>query len=478
VSSGVEPLRRGLRWGARLVHPALREKLLWAAHRGTGDQRLLVLRAEDLQRLGRLTEAVGAYRRVLDAVSGGAWVDDRQALQFAAARGLHRLGERAPDDPLFAVEVAPGPAVAPQRRRDAVGSFDVRVSYMGLRVSGQLRQKAVTDDGIEGLEVRVGDALVRRLPLPAAGRAGVFGFLVRRPALAVLPPRAGVNVRAVGRGGAATWPLTAGAGEVVACTVPFGDGTAGERARGGPLVDKKGRLRRSDTELATQQAGLLALYERAARAFERLFDRPLFLLYGTLLGLHRQGDFIPGDDDFDVGYVSSLGTPRDVKAETLEIMRGLVREGFEVGVNRRGKPFRIREPGGSVDLHLDARPLWQQDGRVWAHKQASLDLPIDAFGRVRRVAFRGVQAAVPEGTEVFLEAYYGAGWRVPDPAYSNDAMCVAPTVVAHLAKLCLTRSEIKALGDELNGLAGGGAFYAVAYHELYPLDVYERRVGW
>lgn len=463
---------------AQRTPPIVRERVLRLAYRATGALRFLVVQADDLARLGRQREALATYRAVLDAVAANPYVQDRQALQFAAARGRHHLGVDEVADPLFSVRLEPGPIQPRPTRSRVIGRYTVRLSYMGLRIAGHLHRAAMERAGVDAVEVRIGESLVRRVNVAPGPRGATFSLLIRRPALAAFPPRALLSVRPLLQGATPGPPLLFDSSTSVACEVPFGDDSAGERAGGGSLVDKKGRLRRTRAEVTEQQGALLALYARASGTFEQLFGRPLFVLYGTLLGLHRDGDFIPGDDDFDVGYVSHETSPEAVKVEVLDVMRRLVGEGFEIGVNRKGKPFRLRAPGEGVDLHLDARPVWHQDGRVWAHKQASLELPFDAFTRVRRLPFRAVEAVVPDGAETFLEAYYGEGWRVPDPGYSNDAMDVPAAVRATLDRVCLSARDIERLHLELEDEVSGGRFFAIAYHDLYPLDVYERRVGW
>ncbi len=462
----------------RALPPALQDVGLAAAHRLTRDVRVMLVRARALEAHGRRDEATDVYRAAVERLDGEPTIANRQSLQFAAQAGLHRHAATDVTDPHFDVEVQ-APRTAPRSSAERVaGTFRVTKPFLGLRLRGFVDRSSPEGRDAVGVEVMVDGVGIRPLTLATSGRLAPFDLLIRRPALGAFPQRAALAVHTLlpdGRRGA---PLGFGEGDHAVCIVPHGTGTLLSGAASGPAIDKKGRVRRDGAAVRRQQDAYLASYARTNAAFEALFGRPLFLLYGTLLGRYRDGDFIPGDDDFDVGYVSFQTRPEDVKGEAADVMRRLVGAGFEVSVNRRGKPFRVRAPDDGIDLHLDARPVWYQRGRVWAHKQAALELSLDGFSEVERVPFRDVVAAIPTATEAFLRAYYGEGWRVPDPGFSNESTTVPWSVRRTLARVCFGPNEIVALERELEGVEGPGRFASIATHDLYPLEVFERRIGW
>jgi len=470
--------RRRLGWLKPLVPLAVRQRVFAFAYRRSGDVRFAERLANVLERRGLHDQAVAAYREVWRRCAQDRALPSRQSLQFRTQRRLHALGAADVDDPLFHVTLAKEPSADGPERPLQSGRFTASVGYLGLRVRGKVPLAALLHPAKAHVEVSVDGVAVRTVALASGTTNHTFEQLFRRPALATLPSDARLAARVVtGRRGGDV-PLWAGHAPALRIGVPHGDASAEARLADGPLVDKKGHLRLVSTALARHQDAYLSLYRDANEVFERSFGRSLFLIYGTLLGRYRDGDFIPGDDDFDVGYVSHEGDPDAVKREAIEVMRAFVRAGFEVGVNRRGKPFRLRAPDGPLDLHLDARPVWFEDGRVWCHKQASLAIPLEVFSQLERVPFRHVDVAIPRDPEVFLRSYYGDGWRVPDPSFSNASLSVPKAVRKHLDRACLSVAEAVALEHELADVAGAGRFYSIATHDLYPLDVYERRVGW
>src|SRR5690606_35133412 len=170
------------------------------------------------------------------------------------------------------------------------------------------------------------------------------------------------------------------------------------------------------------------------------------LMYGTLLGFYRDGDFIPGDDDFDCGYISDRTDPVSVKEETKDIIVELIRAGFTVSFNRRGRLFRVQtERTGQAGLHLDVRPLWFQDGRVWLHNHCSFPATRDDFLPPEEGSFRGVRVLIPHRTEVFLRGHYGPGWKVPDPGFTYYLSDIDPAILDNLAKALITVREYREL---------------------------------
>ena len=407
-----------------------------------------------------------------------------QPYQFAAQRELAKIDKADVHDPLFACRLERAKPSNPKLDRSD-GSFRAEFEFRGLLITGELApekgQGGKTTPG--SVQILLDGHVIQEItPVRAPSHRGessnyLITFRVKRPVLDCFPAVSKLEVQsASGR------PLRTGKADSLKVEIPHGDGSIWQWIAQRGRIEKKGTFPPAPEEVRQRQQQYLELYSRARAVFDADIGRSLFLMYGTLLGLYRDGDFIPGDDDFDIGYVSELDDPVAVKEETKEIIRKLVRRGFGVRSNLVGKLFRLHWGEAYGGVHLDARPVWQQDGKVWAHKQACLAMNLSGFREVREVSFRDHNVYVPRGTERFLAAYYGQGWRTPDPSYSNSSQGVKKRVRKNLRQAYLTPAEQCDLKQSLDAEAattpGMGAFVPMAQYPLYPLERYERNCSW
>jgi hypothetical protein len=140
---------------------------------------------------------------------------------------------------------------------------------------------------------------------------------------------------------------------------------------------------------------------------------PFFLLCGTALGAYREGDFIEGDGDIDLGMLMEdfRGRQRDVVAE-------LDRRKFKVQVISKpwdfGRALKLEKDGIHVDLcgwmkHGDERFLSSSmKDYALVHNAAVIETmePVELCGRMFRI---------PTPAKLYLIAEYGPDWRTPLP---------------------------------------------------------------
>ncbi len=440
--------------------------------------RLILIAARAEYKCGLTRSAKRLYRELLDYVSdAGAprpfwrW----RQFQFEYERCKFDLGEPAAFDPLHFIEIEPirGLSFAPEAK--AIGTYDISINFRRMIVRGSLLDDHGASD--ETLEITVDGTTIRRQAIKVVGQVASFSFSIKRPVLTLFP-QTGVLAAKTSGGKVLTY-RGANAARV---SIPYGDGSLSAVIEERGLINKKGMITPSADELAVHREQLLDLYARANQLFEARTGRPLILMFGTLLGHMRSGDFIPGDHDFDVGYLSEAGSATEAKAESLRIMESLIEAGLTIILNRAGKPFRIIDPSCGTDVHLDVTPIWNEGGYLHAPPFGYLPMRTDDLAPPLRATFRGIGVWEPNNAELFLERYYGPNWRIPDPTYSFSFDSLPTEARRTLKAVRITPQEVVKFKSRIDDLRSknpsAGSFSSRIIFDLYPLDEYGRYCGW
>ena len=131
-----------------------------------------------------------------------------------------------------------------------------------------------------------------------------------------------------------------------------------------------------------------------------------FLVSGTLLGVIRDGDFIPYDNDLDIGL---FGLENYEKIRKIVSSSGL----FTVLPNRSRKTLRVRHINGTpIDIFFH----WRSGGRVW-HGGVKVDWWNTEFELTTSV-FRGLPILIPKDTNKYLTENYGQ-WKQHSPSFDS-----------------------------------------------------------
>lgn len=165
----------------------------------------------------------------------------------------------------------------------------------------------------------------------------------------------------------------------------------------------------SDAEQATAVARL-----EGPRAVLAAAGHDVFLGYGALLGFVRDGALIPHDDDLDLVVLLEDAAPDGLAAvAALLAAAGFDTEAqsaFNLHVRRRGAPELI------CDLFLARR----EGETALFHPARQPRVPLAAIRPLRPTEMFGHPITVPANVFAVLEAWYGPGWRAPDPNFFHD----------------------------------------------------------
>ncbi|MCZ4352448.1 hypothetical protein O4H61_07960 [Roseovarius aestuarii] len=365
-------------------------------------------------------------------------------------------------DPLFHCSMAPAAknGDAPRVATLKTAQFHLEFSYMGLKVL------ALSETPADALVIEVDGIALRRNRLTYRDGRAEFHYTIKRDTLAHFPRECCLRLRfSDGR-----LLQSRELGAEVCLTIPHGDGTLAEQVAICGKLDKKGNLPPPPELLIEKHKAYLELYQRANKVFHHVWGRPLLLMCGTLLGQHREDGFIPGDDDFDVGYVTDATTGPEVKADAIERIEKLAHAGLTVVVNREGKPFRIAAPETGPALHLDVTPIFSDGhGHVLLHKMACLPLELDSLRDCITVDMCSMPVEKPRETASFLAAYYGKDWATPNPYFTYSNHMLPRRAAQMLNQTCLTLAEQRALVDRLEAAGLGDHFLPISLQPLYPL---------
>ena len=290
-----------------------------------------------------------------------------------------------------------------ESRADPAGFFDAVMYRHGLQISGFLRHGL--RETVDAIDICLDDQLLKRVSVDPTAWRPTLRYDLTHGLMNDFPERALLSLHARGR------PLaTVGGKAGLEVVVRGGNGKISTKLSKGLSPTKKGTWPRTGANLVERQERYLKVYDIARKLLEGQ-GRKLWLCYGTLLGCHREGRFIPGDDDFDVSYVSTAPNASAFRRETLGIALELLRQGLDTNLSINGRLFKV----GLDGVWIDVTPLWFFQGRAWAFD--AHDVPLDSIVPVRRVEFLGHEVYVPRNPAVLLEDTYGPQWRIPQPQF-------------------------------------------------------------
>ncbi|MFI6596457.1 tetratricopeptide repeat protein [Nonomuraea sp. NPDC050536] len=412
-----------------------------AAQEKVGSPRISYRLGRLYERFGQNGEAARAYRQALDelATVKRAW---RNTVE-SDWRFRERYVSEAGDDPRLLRSVTPGDETT---QAAPAGYFEALVTGTGLRLHGFL----LPDTGDE-VELHVDGTRVRKIEVNTRNWRPGFSYEITHSALADFPESASLTMLAGGR------HLVAGGGaRALVLTNPGGVGRLDGLLAEGRTLSKKGTLALPEAELNDRQLVYVKAYGEMRDLLEDLLGKQLFLLYGTLLGCHRDGAFIAGDDDFDVAYLANSRNPARLKAELRRDALTLLRAGCDIGAAAGGRLFKVRMHG----IWLDVNPIWFRDGAAWGfirHRLTRAD-----FEPVRQTEFLGHQVYVPNDVEAFLVENYGETWRTPQPGFRYYRK---PEDVKYMRRSWLRPAELAEFAREAEAVArefpGAGRFVGI-----------------
>lgn len=192
---------------------------------------------------------------------------------------------------------------------------------------------------------------------------------------------------------------------------------------GRPLVvNKWGRLGLAITDAPPGFVDrLLDTTDDVRAVLEEKLGPVVYVTGGTLLGPVREhGRLLPHDDDADLAYLSGHAHPADLALEMFELSRALRAAGHTVLRLSIGHLTIVVDRDGVPDHFVDVFTGFLLDGYWYQVFPVRTPADRDELLPPSTVVVEGRKMPAPRRPEVMLEALFGSGWRVPDPAFEFD----------------------------------------------------------
>lgn len=187
------------------------------------------------------------------------------------------------------------------------------------------------------------------------------------------------------------------------------------------VIDKWGFLQLSFLEQGPAMvAEMLDATELILSVLSHDCQLPAWIAFGSLLGAVRDQALIGHDNDIDVAYLSPHESPADVALEMFRVSRALRRRGLFV-VDKSGSFVTVMMPlSDGSRLPVDVYACFYLGDTLYETASVAAPVPRSAVLPIGEVVLEGRLLPAPADPARLLEASYGPGWRISDPAFRYE----------------------------------------------------------
>ncbi len=319
-----------------------------------------------------------------------------------AGRVARRLGFRRPADRPSPVASAPGPPKQASRvdlisPREIVGALE-----LGPDSAPVTLRLFVNEVEVDHVDVA-----------PSGGTTAPFRFRTRD-----MWRYCGPNDRVTVRSDAIALPMPDGSLHYSPSTKsnqPLSKLEA--RLAAGEIVNSLGVLSTPKYLDHEWQSAVTSLYRDIDRVVYEITGYHPFLVYGSLLGLVREGRPLGHDHDSDAAYLSALTDPKEVVAEAGRLALALQERGFSI--EARATCIHIADASREhrIDLYHFFFNALGELRLAWG-SVSETPFRVEQWHGLEKVEFAGATVFAPRNREDLVAHFYGPNWRVPNPGFN------------------------------------------------------------
>jgi len=144
--------------------------------------------------------------------------------------------------------------------------------------------------------------------------------------------------------------------------------------------------------------------------FKKEFDLQLYPIYGTLLGIVRDNDFIGYDYDIDLAYISKYRTKEEILVELNQICERL--KTLELLEKRFSFNGQLHVFSPSKKAMVDIWTSWIENGNYYLTYTIDGEIKEDQIFPFKPIIFKNQELLIPNHPESILEFLYHS-WKTP-----------------------------------------------------------------
>ncbi len=146
---------------------------------------------------------------------------------------------------------------------------------------------------------------------------------------------------------------------------------------------------------------------------------PSFVVSGTLLGLIREGDLIPHDDDIDLAVIIEGATTYEVVPNWQRLRALLPTLGLSA-LDQTETPLAHLQIELAPGVKADLFPAWFFGNNAFVYPHTAGELTVDDLLPLAVHEVHGARVPVPKNPQALLRTNYGDDWGTPDPTFRFD----------------------------------------------------------